>query len=114
MKEFTKIGEVVNGVIVDKQSIENLKNMDCIIPVFIMDKLKNNPTHTHFYFENPVEIEYFRGIDWIIDYEDMKQITIEDLEKVITAYCMQEELLEKIQNGSIVTEIHQKIDNMQK
>ena len=72
-----------NAVYVQKYDIANLIHTDLPIPNSIYRKIFKNRIASNRYafekFENPREIEYFSGLDWIVDYHLVKDLSDDEI-----------------------------------
>lgn len=75
-----------NAVYVQKNDIEYLNQTDLVIPASIYMKVFDKGSFTigdsnkyeFVKFETPEEIEFFKGIDWMIDYNEVKDLSEEE------------------------------------
>ena len=69
-----------NAVYVQKNDIAYLNQTDLAIPasifmkIFGNDIVDDNNRYEFIKFDTPEEIEYFRNIDWMIDYNEVKNL----------------------------------------
>lgn len=82
MKIITK-----NCAYVQKVDISYLINSDLKIPETIYlkiccENINKNNKYEFIKFENPDEIKYFKKINWIIDYNDIKNLTEDQMIKM--------------------------------
>jgi len=78
MKIFTN-----NAVYVQKNDIAFLNQTDLDVPASIFLKIFGGGITRNRYdfikFEDSVEMEFFRDIDWIVDYDEVKDLTDEQI-----------------------------------
>ena len=75
-----------NSVFVQKNDIAYLNQSDLAIPASIFMKvfgsgvviIDDSNRYDFVEFEAPEEIEFFKGIDWIIDYNEIKDLSEEE------------------------------------
>lgn len=77
-----------NAVYVQKNDIAYLTQINLTMPLSIFMKfigcgngevtIDNSNKHEFIKFETPEEIEFFKNIDWIIDYNEVKDLTEEE------------------------------------
>ncbi len=76
-----------NAVYVQKNDIAYLHHTDLPIPASIFMKvfgngiviINNDNRYDFFKFEDPSEIEFFNGLDWIIDYDSVKDLSDDEI-----------------------------------
>ena len=76
-----------NAVYVQKNDIAYLNQTDLTIPASIFMKVFGNGIviindsnrYEFVKFETPEEIEFFKGIDWMIDYNEAKDLSEEEI-----------------------------------
>ena len=76
-----------NAVYVQKNDIVNLNQTDLEIPTSIFIKIfgrgiviiDDSNRYEFIKFDAPEEIEFFRSIDWIIDYNEVKDLSEEEI-----------------------------------
>lgn len=74
-----------NAVYVQKNDIAYLNQTDLAIPasifmkIFGNDIVDDNNRYKFIKFDTPEEIEYFRNIDWMIDYNEVKNLSEEEI-----------------------------------
>lgn len=76
-----------NAVYVQKNDIVYLNNIELAIPASIFMKVFGNGIviindsnrYEFVKFEAPEEIEFFKGIDWMIDYNEVKDLSEEEI-----------------------------------
>lgn len=84
-----------NVAYVQKKDIDYIKQSDLKIPEFIFFKVfsTNNINENNEYefvkFTKSNEIEYFKNLDWIIDYYQVKNLTEDDIIKLIEETAVQ-------------------------
>lgn len=75
-----------NAVYVQKNDIAYLNQTDLAIPASIFMKvfdsgiviIDDSSRYEFVEFDDPKEIEFFRGIDWMIDYNEVKDLSEEE------------------------------------
>ena len=94
MKIFTD-----DVVYVQKNDIMYLSNLNIDIPFSIYYKLYSNPTkiddsnkYEFIKYDTEEEIETFKRLDWIIDYNDVKDLTIEQLNEMGESVANQKQI----------------------
>lgn len=76
-----------NAVYVQKGDINYLFHSDMSMPKSIFDKVYgqgiviiNNNNKNHFIeFNEPEEIEFLKGVDWIVDYNEIRDLSEEEI-----------------------------------
>lgn len=77
-----------NAIYVQKDDLTYLDKVDSIIPTSIYIKLNgiviidNSNKYEFVKFNEPKEIEFFKSLDWIVDYNKVKDLTDEQLKEL--------------------------------
>lgn len=88
MKIFKKEGEVIKSVFVQRNDLGFLNDIDTPIPASIYMKsfnrgsniINNRNRFDYIEFTEQNEIEYFKNTDFILDYEEYANLSLEELE----------------------------------
>lgn len=95
-----------DGAYVQKHDLAQLQRSDMPIPATVFNKMFERGIfivgdHNRFdfiKFVNPDDIEYFKNIDWMVDYYDVKDLSDEDIIEVATAINEERQRLAAIYN----------------
>lgn len=96
-----------NAVYVQKNDFIYLNSSNLAIPASIFDKvfgygvtiIDDRNRYEFIEFNAPEEIEFFKNIDWIIDYNEIKDLNEEEMYDLIRNICQEQNLLEEMEDN---------------
>ena len=106
-----------NKIYVQKNDMAYLNSSELDIPASIYMKvygkgitiIDNSNRYEFIEFTDPKEIEFFQGLDWIVDYDEVKDLTEEELTKIrneVSKYKLEGDLRREVSlNIKRLTEI---------